>query len=705
VSFFSDERAAELRQLFFESAQELLQALNDQGLQLEQHPDDAEIVRGIRRTVHTLKGDSAACGYRELSELSHTLEDVLTPEMAASKGGSLAEIVLSAADMFDAMLAAYRGNLQPPDGDPLRKMVTQLLASPAKADDSVFAPKFDWSEYDRARMTDAINRGRPVYSVGVSVDPQCPMRGAALQLLQNVLQQAGTILAQHPEDAAPGAMPDVMEFAIATSLPPQSLEQRLRIPAVVSHVALSLWEPVAAILEDEEDEESEAEQDLLGITDAEPTLLQSGSLDAKPVAAKRPAATNNSSDTLRVDAERIDTVMNLVGELIIGKSMLYQTIGEFGKRFPKDPLRTQLLDTMAQQSQVLNALQRSVMKIRMVPVDQLFRRFPRLVRDTAKACNKEIVMTVSGAETDLDKGILDALAEPLAHLVRNAADHGIETPQERVAAGKSAQGTIRLNAYHQANHVVLEVTDDGRGLNVDRIVARAIERAIISPEQASRMSDQEKLELVFESGVTTAERLTEISGRGVGMDVVRSTLARLKGSVTIDSAPGVGTTFRMTLPLTLAIIKALLFRVGARVFAIPLSSVVEITRATEQDVHIVDNAEVLRLREQLITLVRVSELVPGSQATSNKFFIVIIGLGDRKFGLVVNRLVGEEELVIKAIQDNLVSTELVSGASILGDGTVVLILNLTAVVDRLGRLRLRPGSPQPTNLNSVGASA
>jgi two-component system, chemotaxis family, sensor kinase CheA len=705
VSFFSDERAAELRQLFFESAQELLQALNDQGLQLEQHPGDAEIVRGIRRTVHTLKGDSAACGYRELSELSHTLEDVLTPEMAASKGGSLAEIVLSAADMFDAMLAAYRGNLQAPDGDPLRKMVAELLASPATNADSEFAPKFDWSEYDRARMTDAINRGRPVYSVGVSVDPQCPMRGAALQLLQNVLQQAGTILAQHPEDAAPSAMPDVMEFAIATSLPPQTLEQRLRIPAVISRVALALWEPVAAILVDDEDEESEAEQDLLGITDAEPAPLPSGSLDTKPVAAKRPAATNSTSDTLRVDAERIDTVMNLVGELIIGKSMLYQTIGEFGKRFPKDPLRTQLMDTMAQQSQVLNALQRSVMKIRMVPVDQLFRRFPRLVRDTAKACGKDIVMTVSGADTDLDKGILDALAEPLAHLVRNAADHGIESPQERVAAGKPAQGIIRLNAYHQANHVVLEVTDDGRGLNIDRIVAKAIERAIISPEQASRMSDQEKLELVFESGVTTAERITEISGRGVGMDVVRSTLARLKGSVTIDSAPGVGTTFRMTLPLTLAIIKALLFRVGARVFAIPLSSVVEITRATEQDVHIVDNAEVLRLREQLITLVRVSELVPGSQATSNKFFIVIIGLGDRKFGLVVNRLVGEEELVIKAIQDNLVSTELVSGASILGDGTVVLILNLTAVVDRLGRTRLRPGAPQPTNLNNVGASA
>lgn len=707
MSFFSDERAAELRQLFFESAQELLQALNDQGLQLEQHPDDAEIVRGIRRTVHTLKGDSAACGYRELSELSHTLEDVLTPELAAAKGSSLAEVVLSAADMFDAMLAAYRGNLQPPDGEPLRKMVTQLLASPAKSNESAFVPKFDWSEYDRARMTDAINRGRPVYSIGISVDPQCPMRGAALQLIQNVLQQVGTVLAQHPEDAAPNAMPEVMEFAVATSQPPQVIEQKLLIPAVVSRVVLALFEPVAAILEEDDDEQSEAEQDLLGITDADPLPLQTGANpETKPAAAKRAASSANGSDTLRVDAERIDTVMNLVGELIIGKSMLYQSISEFGRRFPKDALRTQLLDTMAQQSQVLNALQRSVMKIRMVPVDQLFRRFPRLVRDTAKACGKDIVMTVSGADTDLDKGILDALAEPLAHLVRNAADHGIETPQERVALGKQAQGVIRLNAYHQANHVVLEVTDDGRGLNADNIVAKAIERAIISPEQAARMSEQEKLELVFESGVTTAERVTEISGRGVGMDVVRSTLTRLKGSIAIDSAPGVGTTFRLTLPLTLAIIKALLFRVGARVFAIPLSSVVEITRATEQDVHIVDNAEVLRLREQLITLVRVSELVPGSQATSNKFFIVIIGLGDRKFGLVVNRLVGEEELVIKAIQDTLVSTELVSGASILGDGTVVLILNLTAVVDRLGRMRLRSASaPRTSNLNSVGASA
>ena len=707
MSFFSDERAAELRQLFFESAQELLQALNDQGLQLEQHPGDAELVRGIRRTVHTLKGDSAACGYRELSELSHTLEDVLTPEMAASKGGSLAEIVLSAADMFDAMLAAYRGNLQPPDGDPLRKMVAQLLASPAKNSDSEFHPKFEWSEYDRARMNDAINRGRPVYSVGIAVDPQCPMRGAALQLIQNVLQQAGTTLAQHPEDAAPNAMPDVLEFAVATSLPPQTLEQKLRIPAVVSRVVLALWEPVAAILENEDNEESEVEQDVLGITDAELAPLQTGaSTDAKPAAAKRPAASGNGSDTLRVDAERIDAVMNLVGELIIGKSMLYQSIGEFGRRFPKDALRNQLLDTMAQQSQVLNALQRSVMKIRMVPVDQLFRRFPRLVRDTAKACGKDIVMTVSGAETDLDKGILDALAEPLAHLVRNAADHGIETPQERVAAGKPAQGVIRLNAYHQANHVVLEVTDDGRGLNIEKILAKAIERAVISPEQAARMTDQEKLDLVFESGVTTAERVTEISGRGVGMDVVRSTLTRLKGTVAIDSAPGVGTTFRMTLPLTLAIIKALLFRVGARVFAIPLSSVVEITRATEQDVHVVDNSEVFRLREQLITLVRVSELVPGGQETANKFFVVVVGLGDRKFGLIVNRLVGEEELVIKAIQDNLVATELVSGASILGDGTVVLILNLTAVVERLGRMRLYPASA-PTNakLDGIGASA
>jgi len=393
-----------------------------------------------------------------------------------------------------------------------------------------------------------------------------------------------------------------------------------------------------------------------------------------------------SETTLRVDAERIDAVMNLVGELIIGKSMLHQAVIEFGRRFPKDPLHTRFSDAMSHQAQMLNSLQRSVMKIRMVPVEQLFRRLPRIIRDTAKRCGKEVEMRVSGQETDLDKSILDALAEPLTHLVRNAVDHGIESPKEREAAGKPIRGTIQLDAYHQANHVVIEVKDDGAGIDPQRVVTKAVEHGVISSEEAARLSEQEKLELIFESGFTTAEEVTEVSGRGVGMDIVRSVLARLKGEVVIESKLGRGTIFRLTLPLTLAIIKALLFRAGDQMYAIPLSAVVEITRAGDDAVHLVENQEVLRLREQLVTLIRLTRMRDGETLPEkSRFFIVVVALGDRKFGLVVDQLIGEDELVIKALDDHLVATELVSGASILGDGTVVLILNLQAVVEKLGR--------------------
>jgi two-component system chemotaxis sensor kinase CheA len=268
--------------------------------------------------------------------------------------------------------------------------------------------------------------------------------------------------------------------------------------------------------------------------------------------------------------------------------------------------------------------------------------------------------------------------------VRNAVDHGIETPEERVKQGKSPQGFVKLSAYHQANHVVIEIADDGRGMNPDKIVAKALERGIINSDEAIHLTEQQKLELVFESGLSTADSVTAISGRGVGMDVVRSVVGRLKGTVHIVSEPGKGTTFRLTLPLTLAIIKALLFAVGDQHYAVPLNSVVEITRSSYDHVHRVDSCEVLRIRDEVITLARLSRMVPQAHESSiSKFFVVVVGLGDRKFGLVVDKLVGEDELVIKAMDDQLVATDLVSGASILGDGTVVLILNIPALVDRV----------------------
>lgn len=691
MDFFADERIKELRNLFFESAQELLQALNEEGLSMEKNPSDPEVVRNVRRTVHTLKGDSAACGYRELSELSHALEDVLTPDIAKRSGAQLAELVLSAADTFDAMLAAYRNNLQPPAGDSLRELI-QKVASPEKAATAApLAPKFDWTEYEQLLISKSAVRGQHVYNVALALDPQNPMRAAAVQLVRNVMQEVGTILVMRPDESATNTAVETIEAAICSHHEKDWIEKKCNIPAVVTRILVTRLDTERAAEQTPQPAAvaskpapahtvivPEPEADLLGIENDEPV---------PPVQRKARATSlaSASENLLRVDAQRIDSVLDLVGELIIGKSMLLQTLGEFTRRFPKDPLRSRFVDAMAFQQQVLNKLQRSVMKIRMVPVEQLFRRFPRVVRDVAKTQSKEVQLVLEGESTDLDKSILDALAEPITHLVRNAVDHGIEPPGERRAKGKPPQGKIKLDAYHQANQVVIEISDDGRGIDTQRVVNKAIQTGVITADEASRLNDAEKQQLIFEAGLSTADIVTEVSGRGVGMDIVKACMERLKGSVSIQSEFGKGTTFRLKLPLTLAIIKALLFRVGERLYAIPLTSVLEITRVADPDIHIVDRHEVMKLREEVLTLIRLQPIGTPSANPRGKHFIVVVSIGERKFGLIVDRLVGEEELVIKALDDNYVDTEMVSGASILGDGTVVLILNLTAVVERLGR--------------------
>jgi two-component system chemotaxis sensor kinase CheA len=403
------------------------------------------------------------------------------------------------------------------------------------------------------------------------------------------------------------------------------------------------------------------------------------------------AAAAVAESTLRVDAARIDAVMNLVGELIIGKSMLNRALTELDQRHSRDPVRAKLSDALAFQSRVLEELHKCVLKIRMVPVEQLFRRFPRLVRDVAKQCGKDVALEVSGQNTDLDKGILDALAEPLMHLVRNAVDHGVEDAEERITAGKPARGTIYLNAYHQGTQVVIEVRDDGRGIDLAQIRTLAVEKGVLKADEVQRLSDSEALNLIFEPGFSTAAAVTEVSGRGVGMDVVRTVLDRLKGTVHISSNKGRGTTIQLRAPLTLASIQTLLFRVGGRLFAVPLSSVVEITRINDNDIHRIDRREVLRLREQVLTLVRLNSIsrihaVEGQpEAKKKRSFVIVIGAAEKRFGLLVDSLVGEEELVIKALPSDIIASDLLSGASILGDGTVVLILNVPAVLARLSR--------------------
>jgi len=675
---FSDERGAELRELFFESAQELLETLNHEALKLEKDPADTESMRSIRRIVHTLKGDAAATGCRELSELAHELEDALTLDGTPSDV-SVVEVAFTAADTFGAMLAAYRHQEMLPSTAALQKLIHSLTAvpvsKPRKRAEKPVETHVQWTEYEKLAIQKSVQRGKSVYHIQARVDPHCAMPIAARQLVLNALAPAGEVLGTRPEANAPEAAKE-FHVLLASAQTSEFLIAKCRIPTVISQVAADkIEEQKHAAVESAVPGPALAEKPTESLPSS---LVPSAALAEEKNGKTGAAATDN---ILRVEAERIDNVLNLVGELIIGKSMLQQGLNEFARNYPKEAMRGRFADALAFQGRVLNDLQRAVMKVRMVPVEQLFRRFPRMVRDAAKQCGKEVDLVISGNDTDLDKSLLDAIAEPLTHLVRNAVSHGIEPAAERSGKGKADRGTVRLDAYHHGNQVVIEVADNGRGIDAGKVKARALEKQLVTPEGAAKLTEADILGLIFRPGFSTAEEITEIAGRGVGLDVVQNVLHRLKGTVEIENRPGRGATFRLKLPLTLAIIKALLFRVERRLYAIPLNTVAEIARADESDLHQVDHCEVLQLRNQVLPIVRLGSRLPMGQ-NSRKIFVLVVALGERKLGLLVEGLEGEEQLVIKALDDQTVETDLVSGASILGDGRVVLILNLPAIVER-----------------------
>jgi two-component system chemotaxis sensor kinase CheA len=682
------DRTAEMRGLFFDCSQELLQTLNEAALQMEKSPADLERMREVRRIVHTIKGDAAACGFKELSQLAHAMEDAL--ETAPGSDG-LPEVVFAAADTFTAMIAAYRERRSLPSGGALRRLMRKLTPHGSRSTHKN-APRTrknsttdtePWTEYERRAIGDALDKGRKVLRISIKIDPSCGMPIAARQMVINELSQSGEVLAAYP-DAGSSGQARSAEYAVASEVPPPQLTTRLRIPHLVSEAT------VAAV---------------------DPEQYRATAGDSASEAAASPSTTNFKAGDgiLRVEGERIDAVLNLVGELVVGKSMLQQAVQAFRRLHPNDPLHGQFADAMSFQARVLSELQRAVMKVRMVPVEQLFRRFPRLVRDAALQCGCMAEMLASGEQTDLDKTILDAIAEPLTHLVRNAVSHGIESPEHRRAAGKPEKGTVRLNAYHRGNQVVIEVSDDGAGIPLDRIRRKAVQQGYASQAEIESMSDSDALQFIFRPGFSTAAEVTELSGRGIGLDIVQAVIARLKGTIEVDSRPGKGVTFRLKLPLTLAIIKALLFRAESRIYAIPLNSVIEIARAGEWEIHRVGQDEVLQVRGEVLRLLRLGS-VRNQGETRAKLFVLVIHAQDDKLGLVVDELEGEEELVVKALDDQAIASEMVSGASILGDGRIALILNLTTLVERsLASSRpqmyglLGAGSP-PTISASAGSS-
>src|ERR1700688_462110 len=714
----------ELRQLFFESAGELVQKLNDEAMRLEKSPGDAETARSLRRTVHTLKGDSAACGFRELSELAHQFEDVLTLENTAS-APLVPQIALRAADVFTSLLEAYRKGTKLPAIQSLRADIARLahpsLSGRAKSTGKKKASKAParktrWSEYEQLAVSRAAAEGKRLQHVLVKLDPQCAMPIAGRQMIQLALTQLGELLAIHPPEGSHEPATEV-EAALASEKSAEQISLKCSIPTIVSDVKVKSLRIAGPSCQQapavSADALAQAEAEALAGIPFHPAENIAGTVDitgieAMPASESAPltAAPAGPDNLLRVDAERIDSVLNLVGELILAKSMLQQALLEFGQRFPKEVLRGKFADAMAFQGRVLNDLQHSVMKIRMVPVDQLFRRFPRIVRDVAIQCGKEVALAVRGGQTDLDKSILDAIAEPLTHLVRNAIGHGLETAEERTRAGKLPQGTLRLAAYHQGNQVVIEISDDGRGIQVEKVRQRAVSQGLLTPAQAGRLTESETLELILQPGFSTADEITELSGRGVGLDIVQSVIARLKGTVEIETVPDRGTTFRLRLPLTLAIIRALMFRVEERLYPLQLNAGADIARTVEAEIHQVEHYDVLQLRNDVLPLLRLAaKPASGPETSRRKVFVLVIHSGERKFGVIVDALEGEDELVIKALDDQSITTDLVSGASILGDGRVVLILNMIALMDRFTRGRADATGPRMAGLLSSAVPA
>ncbi len=401
----------------------------------------------------------------------------------------------------------------------------------------------------------------------------------------------------------------------------------------------------------------------------------------KQEAAKPTHQATQVEQTIRVDVSRLDSLVNLVGELVLSRNMLSQIAGELENKFENEYLVEQLLVATNSIGMNTTELQLAIMKTRMIAIGKVFNKFPRVVRDIARDTGKEIELIISGEETELDKQVIESIGDPLLHMIRNSCDHGVETPEVRLAKGKPRMGTVNLSAYHEGNHVVIEIKDDGAGMDPDKLKRKAIEKGVITVDEANSMDDKQAFSLIFKPGFSTAEKITNISGRGVGMDVVRTNIEKLNGIITIDSKINEGSTFYLKLPLTLAIIQALLVEVAGETFAIPLASVVETVRITNEEIHSFEGREVLKLRDRVLSLIRLDEAFALDELEQDEIYVVVVALAEKQLGFIVDKLIGQEEIVIKSLGDYLGGNPGIAGATITGDGRVRLILDVAGVIE------------------------
>lgn len=676
--------------MFIDESKEHLQAMNENLLQLEQSPSDLSIVQNIFRSAHTLKGMSATMGFEDLANLTHEMENVL--DLVRHEKLSMDDYIFDVLfKSFDALEAMVNDIIAGGDGQAdVSEIVNHLQAvlngsyrpsqaaetgqvSSTSSEAKVQAEAFD--QYQLSIIQQSLSSGFQVYEVRVKIRQDCVLKAARAYMVFDALERSGEI---------------------ARSIPPvQEIEQeKFDHEFIVYYITKLQAQEVKKLIMDV----SEIEDAVIETIDEQKLReLQDKSLqDAKPQpepAAEKPkqgskkqakgqASAGSASKqqvagrTIRVDIERLDTLMNLFSELLIDRVRLEQLASEIG--------RQELTETVEHMARVSSDLQNIVLKLRMMPVETVFNRFPRMIRDLAKTLNKKVDLIITGSETELDRTVVDEIGDPLVHLLRNALDHGLEGPEDRVKAGKPETGTVHLRAYQSGNHVFIEIEDDGRGIDREKVLSKAIQNGVVKSEDAERLSDREVYQLLFASGFSTAEVISDISGRGVGLDVVKAKITSLGGDVTVDSTLGAGTKFTVQLPLTLSIITAMLIRLGEEKYAIPISSVVETALINDEDIRYVHGMRMIQFRDNVIPLIDLASVleVPGhgEKQRSQEMNVVIVHKGDKLAALITDEFIGQQEIVLKTLGGYLNQVFAVSGATILGDGQVALILDTNALI-------------------------
>ena len=617
---------------FLAEVTEILEQLDQDLVELEEHPEDLELLNKIFRAAHTMKGTSSFMGFEKMTTVTHRMEDILNllRKGEAKLTPEVMDVVLEAVDVVKEIVENIRETQSEGDID-----ITEIVKKLEDAYKTLTGEKKEESSSDE----EVIGGGKP------------PSK-EELEAFDREIQE---LLKKELGEEAP--QPSAEETVIGGGRPPTKEE--------LEAFDREIQELLKKELEKEKKEEKKAE--------------------AAKKTSKDEKKERKGDTTIRVDVSRLDALMNLVGELVLGRNRLLRIAQQLSAKYEDDELIHALEETLDQVDFITTDLQMAVMKTRMVPIARVFNRFPRVVRDLARELKKEVKLIIEGEDTELDRSIVEEIGDPLVHLVRNAIDHGIEPPEEREFLGKPRQGTLRLAAYHEGNHIVILVEDDGRGIDVEKIKKKALERGLVTENELSRMSEKEILNLIFLPGFSTAEKVTDVSGRGVGMDVVKTNIEKLNGTIEINTELGKGTQIIIKIPLTLAIIQALLVKVADEIYAIPLVSVVEAVKISQEEVQTVEGKEIIILRDSVLPLVKLADVfdIPAEEEVSP--YVVVLAIGERRFGLVVDSLIGQEEIVIKSLGNYLTNIEGISGATIMGDGRVTLIVDVAGLANLISK--------------------